>query len=128
MNYYKALRYYLLKHDCKDKKYTEKYFMPFSINPFSLSCWCCQEIAKPSESDLVDVESTAALTEEYNQLNYQFERTRGDGVIYPEIGDQLDMIYHDKINGTNIWATTIANVKTLHPKLLPTTTTTTTTT
>lgn len=35
---------------------------------------------------------------------------------YPPIGDQLDMIYHDKVNGTHNWQTTIAAVKNKYPK------------
>ena len=35
---------------------------------------------------------------------------------YPSLGDQLDMIYWDKINGTNQWQETITAVKTKYPK------------
>lgn len=35
---------------------------------------------------------------------------------YPFIQDQLDMIYWDKVNGTDEWATLIEAVKTKHPK------------
>lgn len=35
---------------------------------------------------------------------------------YPTIGDQLDMIYWDKVNGSNIWQETIAAVKAKYPK------------
>ena len=35
---------------------------------------------------------------------------------YPLIPDQLDMIYWDKVNGTNIWQTTIAAIKAKYPK------------
>lgn len=35
---------------------------------------------------------------------------------YPAIGDQLDMIYWDKVNGSNIWLETIAAVKAKYPK------------
>lgn len=35
---------------------------------------------------------------------------------YPPISDQLDMIYWDKINGTNIWQETVAKVKSEYPK------------
>jgi len=38
---------------------------------------------------------------------------------YPSIGDQLDMIYKDKINGTSIWQTSISNAKSSTPKILP---------
>ena len=35
---------------------------------------------------------------------------------YPSIGDQLDMIYWDKINGTNLWQEKIAEIKAKYPK------------
>lgn len=35
---------------------------------------------------------------------------------YPAIGDQLDMIYWDKVNGTNTWQETIAAIKAKYPK------------
>ena len=35
---------------------------------------------------------------------------------YPAIGDQLDMIYWDQINGTSVWKDTITNIKNMYPK------------
>ena len=35
---------------------------------------------------------------------------------YPPIGEQLDMIYWDKVNGTNFWQETITTIKTKYPK------------
>ena len=43
---------------------------------------------------------------------YQEKRS----VEYPDIKDQLDMIYWDKVNGTNLWQETILNIKTKYPK------------
>lgn len=37
-------------------------------------------------------------------------------VAYPDIKDQLDMLYWDGVNGTTIWADTIAQVKADNPK------------
>lgn len=37
---------------------------------------------------------------------------------YPALADQLDMLYWDKVNGTNIWADTVAAVKANYPKPL----------
>lgn len=36
---------------------------------------------------------------------------------YPSIQDQLDMQFHDKINGTNIWQDTIQAIKDSIPKV-----------
>jgi len=35
---------------------------------------------------------------------------------YPSIGDQLDMQYHDSVNGTTTWADAIAAVKAKYAK------------
>ena len=35
---------------------------------------------------------------------------------YPSIGDQLDMQYHDQLNGTTTWKDAIAKVKADNPK------------
>ena len=35
---------------------------------------------------------------------------------YPTIAEQLDMLYWDKINGTNIWLDTISEIKNKYPK------------
>ena len=35
---------------------------------------------------------------------------------YPAIKEQLDMIYWDKINGTNLWQEKITEIKTKYPK------------
>ena len=37
-------------------------------------------------------------------------------VTYPSLSDQLDMIYHDQVNGTTVWRDTVAAVKTQYPK------------
>ncbi len=46
------------------------------------------------------------------ELTYAEKRARE----YPAIPDQLDMIYWDKVNNTNIWQETIAAVKAKYPK------------
>lgn len=35
---------------------------------------------------------------------------------YPDLGEQLDMIYWDKVNGTNTWQSKIAEIKAKYPK------------
>lgn len=35
---------------------------------------------------------------------------------YPSFGDQLDMIYWDKVNGTNLWQEKIQEIKDKYPK------------
>lgn len=36
---------------------------------------------------------------------------------YPSISDQLDMIYWDKVNNTNLWQEKITSIKTKYPKV-----------
>lgn len=48
----------------------------------------------------------------YDDKQYQRERAK----TYPSISDQLDMLYWDKVNGTNNWQTEIQAVKTKYPK------------
>ena len=38
------------------------------------------------------------------------------GMEYPQIGDQLDMIYHDQVNGTTTFRDAIKAVKDKYPK------------
>lgn len=52
------------------------------------------------------------LQEEYDANQYQRDRQPE----YPSIQDQLDMLYWDKINGTDNWQKAIGKVKTAYPK------------
>ena len=52
----------------------------------------------------------AELKADYDALQYQRDRQ------YPEITDQLDMIYWDKKNGTKKWEEAIDKVKADNPK------------
>lgn len=36
--------------------------------------------------------------------------------MYPNVAEQLDMIYHDMAEGTDIWLKCIKNVKEIYPK------------
>lgn len=45
-------------------------------------------------------------------LSYQ--ESRQDA--YPPLEEQLDMIYWDKVNGTNLWQEKIAEIKAKYPK------------
>lgn len=73
---------------------------------------------------LLDIENGVEITDfdyevenlrqsEAERLNgYKRERQKE----YLSIGDQLDMIYWDKINGTNLWQEHITEIKTKYPK------------
>ena len=52
------------------------------------------------------------LDQEWENLKYQRDRASQ----YPSIQDQLDMQYHDQINGTTTWKDAVAKVKSDNPK------------
>ena len=52
----------------------------------------------------------ATYKAEYDAKEYQRLRK------YPTIQDQLDMLYWDKVNNTNVWRDTIQAVKDQFPK------------
>ena len=62
----------------------------------------------PTKSE-IDTE-VIRLQAEYDANQYQRDRQ------YPSIGDQLDMQYHDQIDGTTTWKDAIAKVKADNPK------------
>ena len=54
----------------------------------------------------------AELKADYDAKQYQRDRKKA----YPDIGDQLDMQYHDKKDGTTTWEDAVQAVKDAHPK------------
>ena len=56
----------------------------------------------------------AELKVAYDAKQYQRDRVGEDG--YPSIGDQLDMLWHDKKDGTTTWEDAVQAVKDAHPK------------
>ena len=58
------------------------------------------------EAKMVEVQA------EYDAKQYQRDRA----TAYPSIQDQLDMQYHDAVNGTTTWKDTIQAVKDANPK------------
>ena len=57
---------------------------------------------------------TAKINEQQAAYENDYVRKRQDA--YPGIGDQLDMIYWDQVNGTTKFKEAIAKVKTNIPK------------
>jgi hypothetical protein len=59
----------------------------------------------------------AELQAAYDAKQYQRDRNEVGGTnIYPDIGDQLDMLFHDKKDGTTTWEDAVQAVKDAHPK------------
>ena len=54
--------------------------------------------------------NAAAIDAEFAKQDYKNKR------IYPDLGEQLDLLYWDKKNGTNKWVEAIDKVKSDNPK------------
>lgn len=72
--------------------------------------WTDSDQEKPSESEVLA--EAARLQAEYDSNQYRRDRAR----VYPRIQDQLDMLYWDKINGTDTWLDSITAIKAQIPK------------
>lgn len=64
----------------------------------------------PTEAEVLA--EAARLRTEWENAQYRRDRAKA----YPRIQDQLDMLYWDKINGTDTWQQAIDEVKTQYPK------------
>ena len=72
--------------------------------------WMDTEQTQPTEAEITA--EVARLQAEYDNNEYQRQRA----TAYPTIQEQLDMQYWDGVNGTTIWADTVASVKSENPK------------
>ena len=70
--------------------------------------WNIEGVPRPSSQDLTTWEGELDLL--YRQTQTVLKRN------YPDIRDQLDMMYHDKINNTTVWQDTITAIKEANPK------------
>ena len=67
----------------------------------------------PKDNDTTKAEIDAKALElktEFTANQFQRDRT------YPELGEQMDMQYHDSVDGTTTWKDAIAKVKSDNPK------------
>ena len=74
-----------------------------------IKSWNVSGVAQPTSEQLDAVDSAADLEERQNAVR----ATRRNA--YGNIGDQLDMQYHDSVNGTSTWKDHVAKVKTDNP-------------
>tara|TARA_R110001592_G_scaffold86687_1_gene255854 strand:+ start:268 stop:561 length:294 start_codon:yes stop_codon:yes gene_type:complete len=72
--------------------------------------WLDSKQTEPVQSE-IDAE-VARLQADHDSKAYA--RARADA--YASIGDQLDMQYHDSVNGSRTWLDHIEAVKEAHPK------------
>ena len=68
------------------------------------------EQTKPTQS-AIDAK-IIELQADYDAKQYQRDRA----AAYPSIQDQLDMMYHDQVDGTTTWKDAVAAVKAAHPQ------------
>lgn len=66
--------------------------------------WITTEVEKPTDEEM------KVWYDEWENLEYQRLRK------YPPIEEQLDMLYWDRMNGTERWIQAIKKVKDKHPK------------
>ena len=74
-----------------------------------IKSWNVSGVAQPTSEQLDAVDSAADLEERQNAVR----ATRRNA--YGNIGDQLDMQYHDSVDGTSTWKDHVAKVKTDNP-------------
>jgi hypothetical protein len=71
--------------------------------------WNISNVAKPTDEQLNAVDSAADLSERQNAVRATRKAAYGD------LGNQLDMQYHDSVDGTSTWKDHVAKVKTDNP-------------
>ena len=71
--------------------------------------WNVSGVAQPSSSQLDAVDSAADLKERQDAVRATRRNAYGDW------GSQLDMQYHDSVDGTTTWKDHVAAVKTANP-------------
>ena len=72
--------------------------------------WHDKDQTEPTQAE-IDAE-IIRLQAEYDAQEY----ARNRASAFPSIGDQLDMQYHDQLDGTTTWKDAIAKVKSDNPK------------
>ena len=66
-------------------------------------------VAQPTDEQLNAVDTAADLEERQNAVRATRRNAYGD------LGSQLDMQYHDNVDGTTTWKDHVASVKTANP-------------
>ena len=77
-------------------------------NPY-IKEWNISGLAQPTDEQLNAVDSAADLSERQTAARAARKTAYGD------LGDQLDMQYHDSVDGTSTWKDHVAKVKTDNP-------------
>jgi hypothetical protein len=72
--------------------------------------WLDTEQTRPTDAEIAA--EITRLESDYAAKQYQRDRA----AAYPSLAEQMDMQYWDSVNGTTVWADTIAAIKQEHPK------------
>ena len=64
-------------------------------------------VEEEAEADANDVAGAAAHAEYVAKEKYKDDRR----IAYPDLGEQMDMQYHDLVDGTTKWKEAIAKIK-----------------
>ena len=72
--------------------------------------WLDQNQTQPTDAEIAA--EITRLEADYAAKQYQRDRA----AAYPSLAEQLDMQYWDSVNGTTVWADTIAAIKQEYPK------------
>ena len=72
--------------------------------------WLDQNQTQPTDAEIAA--EITRLEADYAAKQYQRDRA----AAYPSLAEQLDMQYWDSVNGTTVWADTIAAIKERYPK------------
>lgn len=67
--------------------------------------------AEEAEADLMEAKS---VVDAADFASKEYQRLRASA--YPDISEQLDMMYWDGVNGTTVWRDAIAGVKSMYQK------------
>ena len=74
-----------------------------------IKTWNVSGVAQPTDEQLNAVDSAADLSERQAAVRATRKNAYGD------LGSQLDMQYHDNVDGTTTWKDHVASVKTANP-------------
>ena len=74
-----------------------------------IKTWNVSGVTQPTDEQLNAVDSAADLEERQNAVRSTRRAAYGD------LGNQLDMQYHDSVDGTSTWKDHVAKVKTDNP-------------
>ena len=72
--------------------------------------WLDQNQTQPTDAEIAA--EITRLEADYAAKQYQRDRA----AAYPSLAEQMDMQYWDSVNGTTVWADTIAAIKQECPK------------